>query len=75
MFFLVYFAKFNLLFLIEKKAVVPVLLTLFWPRINSTAMFYSQITGCIVGILSWILATILLYGNLDISQSGIILSI
>lgn len=33
-------------------------------------MFVSVIFGCIIGIFSWILGTILLYGGFDLDTSG-----
>jgi Na+/proline symporter len=56
--------------IIVGPAVLPITLSLFWPRINSFSMFISLISGCCVGIISWIVATVMIYNDFNITVSG-----
>lgn len=55
-------------------AVIPITLSLFWARINSFSMFFSSLSGAIIGLISWILTTVLNYNGFDIEKSGKLIS-
>ncbi|RNA39194.1 urea-proton symporter DUR3-like [Brachionus plicatilis] len=77
---LLFYLKLNLNWLylfmgiIVGPAVFPIALSLFWARMNSFSMFFSALSGSFVGIISWILTTVIYFKGFDIEKSGNLIS-
>jgi Na+/proline symporter len=56
--------------IIVGPAVIPVTLTLFWARLNSFSMFVSLLAGVILGVISWIITTVVMFQSFTIASSG-----
>lgn len=52
------------------SAVIPIVFMLLWRKANAAGAIVGSITGCILGIITWLAVTELQYGRVDLETTG-----
>lgn len=52
------------------SAVIPIAFMLLWRKANSFGAIAGTISGCILGILTWLAVTKIEYGRIDLDTTG-----